>query len=176
MAVSSGASDALRSIGRVITNPELMVVVPDLLAALTDPNNSTKGAIQKLMVTSYIHPIDPASLSLIIPILHWGMRAKSADTKRQSVQIVGSACTLVRDDSDLLPYLPQLEPELKVLLLDAIPDTRLFASKAIGLLLNRLGEENFTELVPGNVQQVKTCLGRSYTEGGRMKESMSQIW
>jgi len=168
MAVSSGASDALRSIGRVITNPELMVVVPDLLAALTDPNNSTKGAIQKLMVTSYIHPIDPASLSLIIPILHWGMRAKSADTKRQSVQIVGSACTLVRDDSDLLPYLPQLEPELKVLLLDAIPDTRLFASKAIGLLLNRLGEENFTELVPWLITQLETAKDQISRDGAAL--------
>ena len=48
---------------------------------------------------------------------------------------------------DLKPYLEDLFPELKTLVLDSIPDTRLFASKAIGMLLRRFGEAAQPDLV-----------------------------
>lgn len=145
--VTARAGESLKLIASVITNPEIVLVTPKLLAGLCSPGSETRAAIQSLMSTSYVHPIDPASLALLMPILNWGLKDRSADTKRAAVQVVGSACNLVKQDRDLLPYFHDLLPELMNLVLDSIPDTRLFASKAIGMLLRRFGEKEAPELI-----------------------------
>ena len=79
---------ALNQIGSVIRNPEIQSVVPVLLRALEEPAESTKEAIAALMATSYVHSIDAPSLALLAPILLRGLRDRSSETKRNSVQII----------------------------------------------------------------------------------------
>jgi len=145
--VTDRAGKALEAIAAVITNPEIVLVTPKLLAALSNPGKETKAAVASLMSTSYVHPVDAASLSLLMPILAWGLKDRAQDTKRASVQVVGSACALVKDDKDLRPYVKDLLPELMELTMDSIPDTRLFAAKAIGMLVRRFGEREAPNLI-----------------------------
>jgi len=49
-------------IGSVIRNPEIMDLVPHLLAAIADPNNATKPALEVLLQTVFVNTIDAASL------------------------------------------------------------------------------------------------------------------
>eukprot|EP00656_Telonema_subtile_P052849 TRINITY_DN7467_c0_g1_i2.p1 TRINITY_DN7467_c0_g1~~TRINITY_DN7467_c0_g1_i2.p1 ORF type:complete len:2342 (+),score=823.11 TRINITY_DN7467_c0_g1_i2:10-7035(+) len=147
---------ALNQIGAVIRNPEIQSVVPVLLKALEEPSEGTKQAIGALMATSYVHSIDAASLALLIPILLRGLRDRSSEVKRNSVQIIGSMCTLVADKKDLLPYVVELLPEIKQVLVDPIPESRMFAAKALGMLVSGLGQNTFDDLVPWLQEKVES--------------------
>lgn len=55
-------SGTLAQIGSVIRNPEIMDLVPYLLAAIADPNHATKTALEVLLQTVFVNTIDAASL------------------------------------------------------------------------------------------------------------------
>lgn len=103
---------ALKQIGSVIRNPEILKLAPQLLSALNDPLH-TSTALSALMKTSFVHSVDPPSLALIIPILRRGLRDRVSLTKKMAAQVVGSMCSLIADVKDLLPYANTLLKYLK---------------------------------------------------------------
>jgi hypothetical protein len=119
--VQEAAREALSHIGSVIRNPEIQLHVPVLLKAMDDPDVWTKDALDALIHTNFVHTIDSPSLSLIMPVLHRGLKERSSETKKKSAQIVGNMCSLT-DHKDLLPYLEILIPCLKTVVLDPIPE------------------------------------------------------
>lgn len=165
VAVQSLAATALENMTRAIPNPEVKDMAPKLLVALSNPQEATEDAIKLLMKCSYVHQVDPASLAFLMPILTWGLKDKRAETKRCSVQIVGTLVSLVRSDRDLLPYLEDLNDNLRLLLTDAIPDTRLFAARAFGMLLEMYGESFFADLVPWLMARMVACDSQVVTDG-----------
>jgi len=165
VAVQSLAATALENMTRAIPNPEVKDMAPRLLVALSNPQEATEDAIKLLMKCSYVHQVDPASLAFLMPILTWGLKDKRAETKRCSVQIVGTLVSLVRSDRDLLPYLEDLNENLRSLLTDAIPDTRLFAARAFGMLLDMYGESHFVDLVPWLMERMVACESQVVTDG-----------
>jgi len=58
----------------VIQNPEVQRLSPTLLAAIADPNKHAKTALEVLLSTVFIHAVDAASLALIVPVVHRGLR------------------------------------------------------------------------------------------------------
>lgn len=145
--VRKAADQALKRFGDVIRNPEIQVIVPDLIRAIGDPTKYTDEALDKLIKTQFVHYIDGPSLALIIHVIHRGMRDRSASTKRKACQIVGNMAILV-DSKDLLPYLPTLVGELEVAMVDPVPATRSTGARALGSLVEKLGEDKFPDLIP----------------------------
>nr|GMC75569.1 eIF-2-alpha kinase activator GCN1 isoform X22 [Ipomoea batatas] len=47
------------------------------------------------------------------PIVHRGLRERSAETKKKAAQIVGNMCYLVTEPKDMIPYIGLLLPEVK---------------------------------------------------------------
>lgn len=125
--VKKSAEEALEEICKVIKNPEIAEISGSLLKALTDAS-ATLHALEALISTEFVHAIDAPSLSIIIPVVHRGLRDRAATTKRYAALISGNICTMVNDARDFVPYLPILLPDLKSTLLDPIPgefaDTR----------------------------------------------------
>lgn len=127
----------------MIKNPEIASLVPTLLKGLTDPNDHTKYSLDillqvslvalysileallvllfsysflnadELMQTTFVNSIDAPSLALLVPIVHRGLRERSADTKKKAAQIVGNMCSLVTEPKDMIPYIGLLLPEVK---------------------------------------------------------------
>ncbi|KAJ2827489.1 translational activator of GCN4, partial [Coemansia erecta] len=153
--VAEAARRALLRFGEVIHNPEIQEVVPTLLAALDDPAGKTDAALRTLLFTAFVHYIDAPSLALVVPILQRGMRARTAKTKRNAAQIMGSMATLT-DPADLAPYLASLVPLLRTVLVDPVPEARATAAKALGSLVQRLREERFPTLVADLVAVLKS--------------------
>lgn len=60
------------------------------------------------------------------------------------------------DAKDLTPYLPILVPKVREVLVDPVPDARATAAKALGGLVERLGEDSFPDLVPSLLQTLKS--------------------
>ena len=144
--VKASAKDALEEISKVIRNPEISEISSILLHALTDPSNSTSIALESLIETEFLHAIDAASLSLIVPVLHRGLRDRAATTKRYAALIAGNICTMINEPKDFVPYLPMLLPDLKGVLVDPIPDCRSISAKALGSLTRSLGEATFPDV------------------------------
>ncbi|KAH7929550.1 ARM repeat-containing protein [Leucogyrophana mollusca] len=152
--VKTSANKSLKQFGEVISNPEIQSLVPILLKALVDPAK-TPAALSSLLKTSFMHYIDHSSLALVIPILERGLRERGADAKRKAAQIVGNLASLT-DSKDFVPYLSTLLPMVHVVLVDPVPEARATAAKALGTLVERLGEVHFPDLVPGLLRTLKT--------------------
>jgi len=66
-----------------------------------------------LFQTTFVNSVDAPSLALLVPIVHRGLRERSAETKKKAAQIVGNMSSLVSEHKDMLPYLSLLLPEVK---------------------------------------------------------------
>lgn len=145
--VRKAADQSLKRFGEVIRNPEIQKLVPILIQAIGDPTKHTEEALDALIKTQFVHYIDGPSLALIIHVIHRGMRDRSANTKRKACKIVGNMAILV-DSKDLIPYLQQLIDEVEIAMVDPVPNTRATAARALGALVERLGESQFPDLIP----------------------------
>ncbi|KAJ3335308.1 translational activator of GCN4 [Gonapodya sp. JEL0774] len=152
---SMAAKEAMDRFGEVIKNPEVQTIIPLLLGALVDPNKQTALALTSLLETAFVHYIDAPSLAVIVPILNRGMRERSTDTRKKAAQIIGNMSS-VTDPRDLVPYLPELVPQVRTLLADPVPEARAISAKALGTLVHKLGEENFPGLVSDLIQTLKS--------------------
>lgn len=152
--VRTAANKSLKQFGEVISNPEIQSLVPVLLKALVDPAK-TPGAMTSLLKKSFVHYIDSPSLALVMPVIERGLKERGADTKRKATQIVGNLASLT-DSQDFTPYLTRLLPLVHVVLVDPVPEARATAAKALGTLIERLGEEQFPDMVPNLLRTLKT--------------------
>ncbi|KAG8765019.1 translational activator of GCN4, partial [Serendipita sp. 397] len=143
--VRAAGNKSLKQFGEVISNPEIHSLVSTLLKAMVDPEK-TPVALNALLKKSFVHYIDAASLAIVIPIIERGLRERSAETKRKATQIVGQMAGLT-DSKDFIPYLPRLLPLVHIVLVDPVPEARATAAKALGTLVERLGEGQFPDLV-----------------------------
>lgn len=82
-------------IGSVVRNPEILQLVPLILAALDNPQENTDAALKALMATSFVHAVDPPSLALLVPILRRGLKSTKMSTKLMSAQVGPSVSDLV---------------------------------------------------------------------------------
>jgi HEAT repeat protein len=171
--VQSSGQTALQQVGSVIKNPEILSLVPTLLLALTDPNDHTKYCLDILLQTTFINSVDAPSLALLVPIVHRGLRERSAETKKKAAQIVGNMCSLVTEPKDMIPYIRMLLPEVKKVLVDPIPEVRSVAARALGSLIRGMGEENFTDLVPWLLETLKS--DNSNVERSGAAQGLSEV-
>ncbi|KAM0793613.1 hypothetical protein ACM66B_001046 [Microbotryomycetes sp. NB124-2] len=153
--VRESANASLARFGEVVTNPEIQEMTQTLLDALVDPSRKTAKALDTLLSTTFAHFIDSSSLALIVPILDRGLRERSADVKRKSAAIVGNMAALT-EAKDLSPYLNQVVPLLRGVLVDPVPEARSTAAKSLGALVERLGENNFPDLIDSLMAVLKS--------------------
>ncbi|XP_031484285.1 protein ILITYHIA isoform X1 [Nymphaea colorata] len=154
--VQSAGQMALQQVGSVIRNPEISSLVPTLLLGLTDPNEYTRHSLDVLLQTTFVNSVDAPSLALLVPIVHRGLRERSADTKKKAAQIVGNMCSLVTEPKYMIPYIGLLIPEVKKVLVDPIPEVRSVAARALGSLIRGMGQEHFPDLVPWLLDTLKS--------------------
>lgn len=162
--VSAAAKSSLKTFGEVLNNPEIKKMQPVLLKALSDPTTKTNAALTQLLGTSFEHYIDSPSLALVVPILDRGLKDRSSETKRKAVQIVGNMASLT-ESRDFIPYIGELLPLIQIVLADAVPEARATAAKALGTLVERLGEENFPSLVAKLLQTLRSDTGTADRQG-----------
>ena len=163
--VKHSAEQALEEICKVIKNPEISDISDSLLKALTDAS-ATLHALEALISTEFVHAIDAPSLSIIIPVVHRGLRERAATTKRYAALISGNICTMVNDPRDFVPYLPILLPDLQSTLIDPIPDVRSISAKSLGSLTRGLGESTFPDLRPWLIDTLRSEEGSSVERSG----------
>ncbi|KAL1875409.1 translational activator of GCN4 [Diaporthe australafricana] len=155
--VRSGAKQSLKRFGEVITNPEVKSLVDILLKALSDPTKYTDDALDSLIKVQFVHYLDAPSLALVSRILQRGLGDRS-NTKRKAAQVIGSLAHLT-EKKDILAHLPVLVAGLKMAIVDPVPTTRATASRALGSLVEKLGEDSLPDLIPQLMQTLKSDTG-----------------
>jgi len=118
-----------------------------IIKALSNSKAHLHEALHLLLETSFVHAIDAPSLSLLIPMLDNGLMMHDNACKHMAAQLMGNICSLVKEPSDLLPYIPILMPAIKNSLFDSIPEIRASAAKALGSLSKGLGVANSMEIL-----------------------------
>lgn len=144
--VRAAANSSLNRFGHVISNPEIQALVPKLIGAIAEPEK-TEVALDGLLKTQFVHYIDAPSLALISHVLQRGLGDRSAAVKKKACQIVGNMAILT-SSQDIAPYLPELTVSLETAMVDPVPGTRATAARALGSLVEKLGETAFPDLVP----------------------------
>jgi len=157
--VRAAANSSLKRFGEVISNPEVKSLVDILLKALSDPTKYTEDALDGLIKVSFIHYLDAPSLALIVRIIERGLNDRSS-TKRKAAQIIGSLAHLT-EKRDIVTHLPILVSGLRLAAIDPVPATRATASKALGSLVEKLGEDAFPDLIPSLMGSLRTDTGAS---------------
>lgn len=157
--VRAAANSSLKRFGEVISNPEVKSLVDILLKALSDPSKYTEEALDGLIRVSFIHYLDAPSLALVVRILERGLGDRSS-TKRKAAQIIGSLAHLT-EKRDIVIHLPILVQGLRSAAIDPVPATRATASKALGSLVEKLGEDAFPDLIPSLMSSLRTDTGAS---------------
>ncbi|KAJ6168589.1 hypothetical protein N7497_001432 [Penicillium chrysogenum] len=155
--VRSAANRSLQRFGEVISNPEVKSLVGVLLKALSDPTKHTDEALDSLIKVSFAHYLDAPSLALVVRILERGLGDRS-NTKRKSAQIIGSLAHLT-ERKDLISHLPIIVAGLNLAIVDPVPTTRATASKALGSLIEKLGEDALPDLIPNLMATLKSDTG-----------------
>ncbi|KAI0142174.1 armadillo-type protein [Pestalotiopsis sp. NC0098] len=155
--VRSAANKSLKRFGDVITNPEIKSLADILLKALSDPTKFTDNALDSLIKVQFVHYLDAPSLALVTRILQRGLDDRS-NTKRKAAQVIGSLAHLT-ERKDLIAHLPVLVSGLKIAAVDPVPTTRATASRALGSLVEKLGEDALPDLIPGLMQTLKSDTG-----------------
>lgn len=152
--VRNAANRSLQRFGEVISNPEIKSLVNVLLKALSDPTKYTDEALDSLIKVSFVHYLDAPSLALVVRILERGLSDRSA-TKRKSAQIIGSLAHLT-ERKDLTSHLPIIVSGLQLAIVDPVPTTRATGSKALGSLIEKLGEDALPDLIPNLMSTLKS--------------------
>ncbi|KIL96130.1 hypothetical protein FAVG1_00872 [Fusarium avenaceum] len=155
--VRSAANRSLKRFGEVITNPEIKSLVDIILKALSDPTKYTDEALDSLIKVQFVHYLDAPSLALVTRILQRGLGDRS-NTKRKAAQVIGSLAHLT-EKKDIIMHLPVLVAGLKIAVVDPVPTTRATASRALGSLVEKLGEDTLPDLIPGLMQTLKSDTG-----------------
>jgi HEAT repeat protein len=108
----------------------------------------------------------------VIPVIERGFRERSAEVKKKAAQIVGNLASLTTSN-DFSPYLPTLLPLVHAVLVDPVPDARATAARTFGALIERLGEVQFPDLIPG---LFKTLRGNSsYVDRLGAAQGLSEV-
>ncbi|KAI5921018.1 armadillo-type protein [Camillea tinctor] len=155
--VRAAANKSLKRFGEVIENPEVKGLVDILLKALSDPTKYTDDALDSLIKVQFVHYLDAPSLALVTRILQRGLGDRS-NTKRKASQVIGSLAHLT-ERKDLIGHLPVLVSGLKLASVDPVQTTRATASRALGSLVEKLGEDALPDLIPGLMQTLKSDTG-----------------
>ena len=138
--VSKAAGATLLAICSTGKNPDVAKSIPAVVKAMCKPSETNK-AVSELMGTTFVVPVDAATLSILCPVLSRALKEKLAVHKRQACIVISNMSRLVETPEAVAPFGPLLVPELKKVATNVqFEEIRDEALKALANLTKALGE------------------------------------
>jgi hypothetical protein len=106
--IRSSANEALTLIGSAIQNPEVSKIVDILIIAISNPYECNEKGLEILLKTKFVHYIDAPALSLLIPIIEYGLKSQNTQMRIKASQIIGTISHLIKNPYDMAPYIEML--------------------------------------------------------------------
>jgi len=108
-AVCEEAEQALSNMGKTITNKDVDQLLPEMLAALMEPEK-VPDCIYKLSSTKFVATVQRPELAMVTPLLVRGFNTNETKIVRQCAKITDNLSKLVEVAMEAEPLLPQLQP------------------------------------------------------------------
>lgn len=134
--IRNATANVLREVGALVASPEIKKLSQELVTALAEPTNQkhTKDVLARMGNQTFLSLIDPASLSLLMPVVMRGLKERDSGSKKWSAQIFGSTSMLVQDVESMKPYLKTMLPMLQASLTDPVQEVVREVSKVFGVM------------------------------------------
>lgn len=110
--VSKAAGATLLAICMTGKNPDVAASIPAVVKAICKPSETNK-AVTELMGTTFVVPVDAATLSILCPVLSRALKEKLAIHKRAACIVISNMSRLVETPEAVKPFGPLLVPELR---------------------------------------------------------------
>eukprot|EP00817_Percolomonadidae_sp_ATCC50343_P008160 CAMPEP_0117432536 /NCGR_PEP_ID=MMETSP0758-20121206/12001_1 /TAXON_ID=63605 /ORGANISM="Percolomonas cosmopolitus, Strain AE-1 (ATCC 50343)" /LENGTH=1593 /DNA_ID=CAMNT_0005222505 /DNA_START=1023 /DNA_END=5801 /DNA_ORIENTATION=- len=146
-AIQVATEKALERVGSCVQSPEIKRQVPLLIEVLKDPQKKMEIILDQILFTRFSHSIDPAAMSLLMPVISRGLTSRDRDTKQKSAQIIGSISLLASDKNTMSGYIESVLPRLREIIMDNHPSVRKAAAKAVGSLVKSVDSLDTQELL-----------------------------
>ena len=146
--VSKAAREAMSQACLVISNPDILPLVPDVIKTIGDISKTEK-TMDKLLATTFVTQIDQPTLAIMVPILSRSLTDRRQLMKRKAALVIDNMCKLVAEPMDMAPFGPILEPKLTRNAEEiASEEIREFCQRALTTLRNAMGEAADTVVPP----------------------------
>lgn len=109
--VKEQAITTMEAICKTIDNVDLAPFIPELISAILDPDE-VSDCVYALAGTTFVQTVTASALSITVPILSRGFKERKTAVIRKVAVITENLSKLVRDASDVAPFMPILEPQL----------------------------------------------------------------
>lgn len=132
--ISTMAEETLKLFCEAIENADIDPFIPQLINVFRDPENATE-VIHGLAAVTFVQEVEAPTLSIIVPVLMLGFRAKEDSTKRLAAVIVANMIKLVNNPLEVSNYLPKLLPPMENAAKNVSePEARSMCGRALGQL------------------------------------------
>lgn len=138
--VTKAAAATILAVCKTNVNTDVAPAIPAVVNAICKPSDTNK-AVQELMGTTFVVPVDASTLSILCPVLARALKEKLAIHKRAACVVISNMSRLVQTPEAVAPFGPLLVPELqKVANNVQFEEIRDEALKALANLTKALGD------------------------------------
>jgi hypothetical protein len=138
--VGKGARAALLAVCDTNANPDIKPCIPAVVNAICKPAETNK-AVEALMGTTFVVPVDASTLAILCPILARALKEKLAIHKRSACIVISNMSKLVDRPQAVAPFGSLLVPELRKVAQNVqFEEIRDEALKALANLTKALGD------------------------------------
>jgi len=138
--VQAAAEAALPELCSCVQNAEVAATLKEpLMLALRKPD-TTLECIEEVLLTTFCNPMDGTSLAVMMPILVRGIKDSNYQLVKKAATCTSNLCALVKESSDIAPFVPLLLPLLEKNLEHSSPDVRTVSTIAKQKLLEGAGD------------------------------------
>ena len=138
--IKEAAVKSLSLILSTIKNPEISQIRDTIILSLSNPFTNNQKSLEALLSIRFMHYIDGPALSLIMPIIIYGLKSSpKSESKEKAAKVVANILSLINNDEDLWPHIENLIDALQFTLKDLSPEVRGVTSKAFKSISLKFG-------------------------------------
>ena len=122
--VEQAAVAALPVLCSCVENAEVASTLKEVLMLALKKPDTTLACIDEVLMTTFCNPMDGTSLAFMMPIVIRGIRDANYELVKKATVCTSNLCALVKESSDIAPFVPLLLPLLDKNTDHSIPDIR----------------------------------------------------
>ena len=138
--VQGAASTALPQLISCTENAEIATTLKAFIIEALQKPDTTFACIEEVLMTTFCNPMDGTALAFMMPLLIRGVKDANYALVKKATTCTSNLCALIKDASDVAPFIPQILPLLEKNLDHSSPEVRDATTNAKTKLLDGAGD------------------------------------
>jgi len=138
--VQTAAEEALPVLCSCVQNAEVASTLRDFIIDALKKPDKTFDCVEEVLMTTFCNPMDGTSLAFMMPIIIRGIKDANYELVKKSTVCASNLCALIKDSSDIAPFVPLLLPLLEKNVDHSSPNIREATQTARERLLEGAGD------------------------------------